>query len=169
MGACFETRPGCAGSLLRHEAMLLLALRKMPHPEAPREARPRRMHDIIPALRHSCPASTLGPSYRIPRYPTLARVEGLGAVERPMAASHARRAGDRALDEGAGAVDCPFDVQALGQACSNRRGEGAAGPVSMAGWRPPAVPPPGPRPGPPPTPLRSSRGAPPLPQYHSSH
>src|SRR5260370_30049042 len=96
------------------------------------------MHDIIPALRHSCPASTLGPSYRIPRYPTLARVEGMGVVERPMAASQARRAGDRALDEGAGAVDCPFDGQALGHARSDRRCEGAASPMSMAGCGCPA-------------------------------
>src|SRR5439155_20285140 len=31
----------------------------MPHPEVPRKARPRRTHDILPALRHSCPASKL--------------------------------------------------------------------------------------------------------------
>ena len=31
----------------------------MPHPEVPRKARPRRTHDILPALRHSCPTSKL--------------------------------------------------------------------------------------------------------------
>ena len=31
----------------QHEGMLLMALRKMPHPEAPRNARPRRTHDIF--------------------------------------------------------------------------------------------------------------------------
>src|SRR5215467_11367916 len=30
---------------------------KMPHPEVPREARPRRTYDIPPAPPHSCPAS----------------------------------------------------------------------------------------------------------------
>src|SRR5437588_7581629 len=34
----------------------------MPHPEVPRKARPRRTHDILPALRHSCPASMRNPS-----------------------------------------------------------------------------------------------------------
>jgi hypothetical protein len=43
----------------QHEDILLIALRKTPHPEVPREARPRRTHDILPALRHSCPASAL--------------------------------------------------------------------------------------------------------------
>jgi hypothetical protein len=41
-------------------------------------------------------------------------------VERPVAASQARRAGDRALDVVAGPLDRPFDVQALGEARSNR-------------------------------------------------
>ena len=44
-----------------HEGMFFMALRKMPHPEVPREARPRRTHDILPALRISCPASARGP------------------------------------------------------------------------------------------------------------
>ena len=43
----------------QHEGMLLMKLRKMPHPEVPREARPRRTQDIPPALPHSCPASSL--------------------------------------------------------------------------------------------------------------
>jgi len=55
-------RPGGAGSLPQHEGILLTALRKMPHPEAPRAARPRRTHDILPVLRHSYPASRLNPS-----------------------------------------------------------------------------------------------------------
>src|SRR6202048_4687970 len=63
----------------------------------------------------------------------LARVEGVGVVERPMAASKARRGGDRALDVGVGPLDHSFDAQPLGQARSNRRGESAAGPMSMAG------------------------------------
>jgi hypothetical protein len=36
--ACFEMRPGGAASLLSMR-MLLMALRKMPHPEVPRGAR----------------------------------------------------------------------------------------------------------------------------------
>src|ERR1700747_2160796 len=44
-----------------HESMFFMALRKMPHPEVPREARPRRTHDILPALRISCPTSARGP------------------------------------------------------------------------------------------------------------
>jgi hypothetical protein len=35
----------------QHEGMFFMALRKMPHPEVPREARPRGTHDILPALR----------------------------------------------------------------------------------------------------------------------
>src|ERR1700757_2489389 len=35
----------------------------MPHPEAPREARPRRMHDTFSALRHSSPASETSAYY----------------------------------------------------------------------------------------------------------
>jgi hypothetical protein len=31
----------------QHEGVLLMALRKIPHPEAPHEARPRRTHDIL--------------------------------------------------------------------------------------------------------------------------
>ena len=44
--ACFETRAASTGSLLSI-SMLLIALRKLPHPEVPREARPRRTHDIL--------------------------------------------------------------------------------------------------------------------------
>src|ERR1700751_1548108 len=56
-------------------------------------------------------------------HPTeLSRAERVGVVERPVAASQARRAGDRALDVGARAVDRLFDVQAFGQARRNRRG-----------------------------------------------
>src|SRR5690242_16273737 len=47
----------------QHEGMLLMALAKVPHPEVPREARPRRTHDILPAPQHPCPASQLNPSY----------------------------------------------------------------------------------------------------------
>ena len=36
----------------QHEGMLLMTLRKIPHPEVPRKARPRRTHGIRPALRH---------------------------------------------------------------------------------------------------------------------
>ena len=41
-----------------------MILRKIPHPEVPREARPRRTHDILPAPRHSCPASQRIPPFR---------------------------------------------------------------------------------------------------------
>src|SRR5271154_6891048 len=40
----------------QHEGMLFTGIKKMPHPEAPRDARPRRTHDILPTSRHSCPA-----------------------------------------------------------------------------------------------------------------
>jgi hypothetical protein len=32
---------------LSNEGVLLMALRKIPHPEASREARPRRTHDVL--------------------------------------------------------------------------------------------------------------------------
>ena len=41
-----------------------MALRKIPHPEVPREARPRRTQDIFPTLRDSCPASQRNPPFR---------------------------------------------------------------------------------------------------------
>src|ERR1700730_18363772 len=75
----------------------------------------------------------------------LARVERVGVVERPMAASKARRGGDRALDVGVGPLDRSFDAQPLGQARSNRRGESAAGPMSMAGRGARGLPRPGAR------------------------
>src|SRR5271170_1190647 len=96
--------------------------------------------DIVGAEGISMGFFTLDPSYRIPRYPTLARVEGMGVVERPVAASQARRTGDRALDVGAGSVDRLFYNQTLGQTRSDRRGQRAAGPVSMAGREPRAFP-----------------------------
>src|SRR6478735_1718606 len=34
----------------QHEVVSLTILRKKPHPETPREARPRRTHAILPAL-----------------------------------------------------------------------------------------------------------------------
>jgi hypothetical protein len=46
--ACFEARPARVGSLLNMR--YAIALRKTPHSEAPREARPRRTHDILPAM-----------------------------------------------------------------------------------------------------------------------
>jgi hypothetical protein len=57
--ACFETRPGYAGSLLKHGGILSMALRKIPHPEAPSKARPRRTHGILLAPGISCPIAVL--------------------------------------------------------------------------------------------------------------
>ena len=58
--ACFETRPGCAGPLLSMK-QVVDGIEKLPHPEVPREARPRRTHDPTPAIRDSCPASQRNP------------------------------------------------------------------------------------------------------------
>jgi hypothetical protein len=47
-------------------------------------------------------------------------MEGMGVVERAVAAAQTWSAGDCSLDVGSGAFDRPFDIQALGQARSNR-------------------------------------------------
>jgi hypothetical protein len=49
--------PRLRRSAPQHEGMLSMALRKIPHPEVPREARPRRTHDILPALPRTGSAS----------------------------------------------------------------------------------------------------------------
>jgi len=69
--ACFETRPGCAGPLLSMK-QVVDGIEKLPHPEVPREARPRRTHDPTPAIRDSCPASQRNPPSvsRPPRWVT---------------------------------------------------------------------------------------------------
>src|SRR5260370_19320636 len=53
----------------QHKGISLMALRKMPHPEVPRKARPRRTHGILPAY-GNCPASSyLPPHARAGGYP----------------------------------------------------------------------------------------------------
>ena len=44
--------------MLKHEGMLLPALRKTPHPEAPREARPRRSRQLPDLLSFIASQST---------------------------------------------------------------------------------------------------------------
>jgi hypothetical protein len=69
--ACFETRPGCAGPLLSMRRVVD-GIEKLPHPEVPREVRPRRTHDPTPAIRDSCQASQRIPpsDSRPPRWVT---------------------------------------------------------------------------------------------------
>src|SRR6516225_12024005 len=61
-------------------------------------------------------------------------------VERPVAVTEPRRAGDRALDVISGTIDRALDAETLGDAGCDSRGEGAAGPVGVAGRDPRALP-----------------------------
>ena len=61
-------------------------------------------------------------------------------VERPIAAAEPRCASDRLLDVEARAVHGGLDAETLGETGCDRRGEGAAGAVSVAGRDPRALP-----------------------------
>src|SRR5215472_1839558 len=62
--------------------MSLMALIKTPHPEVPREARPRRTHGIPPVVRHSCPASESETHRCVPTRSRAPRFCGLELFER---------------------------------------------------------------------------------------
>src|SRR5271170_6030021 len=100
---------------------------------------------LEPGNRASNPGSGDGPP--VSAIPSPGRLQQMGVVEGAVAISEPGSAGDRALDIAACAVDGALDFEALGKAGGDRRGEGAASAVGVAGVDPRALPNPGPRSG----------------------
>ncbi len=113
--ACFETRPGRAGSLLS-----MRALGKIPHPEVPREARPRRTQALIQSCDIlteplSCdPAELLGYARKVDDIDRIKRRGFLKLVmdRRKSRAGHRRRS-----------FNADVDIRSLGSRSGRTRAE----------------------------------------------